>query len=363
VGGDYGIDGTAPGLLLTETDGTWAPGIEAPLPANAMGPPIDGGDEPGVVLSSVSCASAGNCTVVGTYDAGPDTSTTGGDQEGLLLSQTNGTWATGTEAGLPADADADPLVSLTSVSCASVANCSAVGDYGGSGDFEGLLLTETAGVWSATAAGLPAAAGDEGSPVVLRSVSCAAVENCAGVGSYDAQLYLAHGLLIDSTPSTTSSGPPPPGGGAPSATDPSSSAPPVITGTDTVGSIGASTTQIKADLSHVSAPTGANARITALLRHGGYTFEFPAPGAGTLAIDWYQVPAGAHLARAPKPILIASGAKTFTSSGTSKITVKLTGAGRRLLKVSRHLTLTVIYSFTPRDGSKTGERRLITIKR
>jgi hypothetical protein len=101
VGGDYGIDGTAPGLLLTETDGTWAPGIEAPLPANAMGPPIDGGDEPGVVLSSVSCASAGNCTVVGTYDAGPDTSTTGGDQEGLLLSRRTGRGRPGPKPACP----------------------------------------------------------------------------------------------------------------------------------------------------------------------------------------------------------------------------------------------------------------------
>src|SRR5437764_10269255 len=48
------------GLLLTETAGAWATGVEATLPANA-------GSNHGVVLSSVACVAAGNCGAVGGY--------------------------------------------------------------------------------------------------------------------------------------------------------------------------------------------------------------------------------------------------------------------------------------------------------
>jgi hypothetical protein len=103
----------------------------------------------------VSCASAGNCTAVGTYF---DSSS--GNSQGLLLTQTAGTWATGTEAPLPANAASTPAVKLLSVSCASAGNCTAVGTYiHSSGSRQGLLLTQTAGTWATgTQAALPTGA-------------------------------------------------------------------------------------------------------------------------------------------------------------------------------------------------------------
>src|SRR5439155_27388990 len=59
VGGYDDGSGHRHGLLLTETAGTWAPGIESGLPANAA-------SVPNVGLNSVSCAAAGNCSAVGT---------------------------------------------------------------------------------------------------------------------------------------------------------------------------------------------------------------------------------------------------------------------------------------------------------
>ena len=53
----------------------WGTGVEATLPANA-------GPNQGVTLSSLSCASAGNCTAIGTYY---DSS---GNEQGLLISST-----------------------------------------------------------------------------------------------------------------------------------------------------------------------------------------------------------------------------------------------------------------------------------
>jgi hypothetical protein len=151
----------------------WGSGSEAVLPANAAT-----GKQRSVSLNSLSCASVGNCSAVGSY-----VDTSGGTQ-GLLMTETAGIWATGVEAVLPADAAANPRVHLDQVSCASAGNCSAVGGYAGSSGLpQALLMTETGGVWRAgVKAALPpnARAGD-GFPV---AVSCASAGNCSAVGSY-----------------------------------------------------------------------------------------------------------------------------------------------------------------------------------
>jgi hypothetical protein len=72
--------------------------VEASLPANA-------GTSPSyATATSVSCASAGNCSAVGTYLDGS------GLQQGLLLTESSGTWQQGLEAGLPAGGPPDILV-------------------------------------------------------------------------------------------------------------------------------------------------------------------------------------------------------------------------------------------------------------
>ncbi len=158
------------GLLLSQSGGTWSAGIKAPLPGDA-------GSDPGVHLPSVSCASAGECSAVGYY---VDSS---GHQQGLLLSESGGAWSA-VEAPLPSGAGSSPDVSLTSVSCASAGNCSAVGDYvDSSGHQQGLLLSESGGAWSAVEATLPS--GAVANPLVsLASVSCASAGDCSAVGKY-----------------------------------------------------------------------------------------------------------------------------------------------------------------------------------
>ena len=172
------------GLLLSETAGTWATGVEASPPANA-------GSNPAVYPSSVSCASAGNCSAVGNY---VDSS---GHRQGLLLAESAGTWATGVEASLPASAGSDPHVSLNSVSCASTGDCSAVGDYKhSSGHGQGLLLSESAGTWATgIEALLPANAGSDPA-ASLQSVSCASAGNCSAVGYYYDSSANEQGLLL-----------------------------------------------------------------------------------------------------------------------------------------------------------------------
>src|SRR5437764_917772 len=171
---------------------SWATGAEAILPANA-------GSDPHVFPYSLSCPSAGNCSAVGTYD---DSS---GHTQGLLLTETAGMWAAGVEAILPANAGSNPEVGL-SVSCTSAGNCSAVGEYDdSSGHPQGLLLSETAGTWTASAAALPAALASY--PLVfLRSVSCASAGNCGAVGTYSDSSGNTQGVLLTETAGTWATG-------------------------------------------------------------------------------------------------------------------------------------------------------------
>jgi hypothetical protein len=176
------------GVLLTQSAGTWATGVEAITPA-------DVGPSPQVTLDSVSCAAAGNCSAVGSYaTAGVDASSI---HQGLLLTESGGTWSTGVRAALPAGAAAKPDIILDSVSCASAGDCSAVGGYQGSSARQGLLLTESSGTW-ATGIDAPLPAG--GDTALVRSVSCVSPGRCGAVGTYVDGAGHQQGLLLDSTP-------------------------------------------------------------------------------------------------------------------------------------------------------------------
>jgi len=171
--GQY-VDGSGhqQGLLLSETAGIWGAGVEAVLPANAGASPI-------ATLRWVSCASAGNCSAVGFYVDNF------GNTQGLLLTETAGMWQTGIEAPLPSGAGSDPMVDFGGVSCASVGNCSAAGHYAdGSSNQQGLFLTETAGTWAAQPEASPPPDAGPNPVVYLESVSCGSVGNCSAVGEY-----------------------------------------------------------------------------------------------------------------------------------------------------------------------------------
>ena len=69
------------------------------------------------------------------------------------MSETAGAWTTGVEATVPANANSEPSVDLTSVSCASAGNCTAIGIYyDSSANEQGLLISSTTPSTSLTAA-------------------------------------------------------------------------------------------------------------------------------------------------------------------------------------------------------------------
>jgi subtilisin-like proprotein convertase family protein len=143
-------------------------------------------------------------------------------------------------------------------------------------------------------------------------------------------------------------------GSSPSDVGPSGSSP----------TVGVTSSQIAALLAGQLIPSGKTAKIAALLRRGAYTVAFRALEAGSAVIDWYEVPSGAQFARntKAKPILIASGGRTFAAAGTATIKIKLTAAGKNVLKHAKRIKLTTLSTFTPRGQTPITATRTFVLK-
>ena len=176
------------GLLLSETGGRWASATGATLPAGAA-PAGTVGDQT-VVLSSVACPQAGACTAVGWYFDNDE------NGQALLVTQAAGSWQPGTEVSLPSNAVGGlekQSAGLDWISCASPGNCLATGVYTDIGyNSQGLLLSESGGTWQtglesplpANAASVQYAAADQS--------DCTAPGSCAVIGQYNDQ----HGNVL-----------------------------------------------------------------------------------------------------------------------------------------------------------------------
>jgi hypothetical protein len=114
--------------------------------------------------------------------------------------------------------------------------------------------------------------------------------------------------------------------------------------------------QIRALLRAQIAPHGRAARIGALLAHG-YALRFRALTAGTAVVEWYRPQKGG------KPVLIASGRRTFAAAGTATIAIALTAAGRTELLHAKHLVLAALGTFTRAGAPAVTATRLFLLRR
>ena len=137
-------------------------------------------------VDSISCATAGNCAAGGSYATARDPLHS--DELGFVVDESNGTWGKAQAIS--------GLGSLTvfgasggswvgSVSCAAAGACAALGGYTDArGAPQGFVVDEVNGSWG-TAQEIPGlGALNTGGNAVVRSLSCAAVGDCAAVGSY-----------------------------------------------------------------------------------------------------------------------------------------------------------------------------------
>jgi hypothetical protein len=193
VGRYTGSDNTDHAVLFAETQGRWARGTRVRLPANATRPTKP---KSGIVddlgLAAVSCSSIGNCVAVGNYETDAEV------WEGLILTERHGHWSSATEAPLPAGAPvAGQDAVLLAVTCRSAGACTAAGKYvDASGHQQGLLTTSNGGRWTAVRAAAPPSAANADPNIVPSSLACADAGDCAAVGTYINPLQNSLGLLF-----------------------------------------------------------------------------------------------------------------------------------------------------------------------
>jgi hypothetical protein len=103
-------------FVVNQRNGKWGKAIEVP----GLGP-LNATKQ--AYLSSLSCASAGNCAADGYY------SDSGGRSQGFVVSEKNGTWGKAIEVPGLGALNTTGAAQVISVSCGSEGNCAAGGVY------------------------------------------------------------------------------------------------------------------------------------------------------------------------------------------------------------------------------------------
>jgi hypothetical protein len=171
AGGSYTDDG-GQAFVANEVNGAWRTAEEAPGTAA-----LNTGGR--AAVTSVSCASAGNCSAGGHYTG------SSGHSEAFVVSEVNGTWGTAVEVPGSAALNVGGNASISSVSCGAAGSCSAGGFYiDRSGNEQAFVVSQTRGAWG-TAVEVPGTrALNTGGFAQVSSVSCGAAGNCAEGGFY-----------------------------------------------------------------------------------------------------------------------------------------------------------------------------------
>jgi hypothetical protein len=177
------------GFTVDETAGIWGTAQELPdLAALNIGGSAQ--------VRSLSCSSAGNCALGGSYSDETD----GGTAQAFVANEIGGVWGPAIEVPGTAALNSTLMASVTSVSCATDGYCSAGGFYTNSFDTPlDFVVDETAGVWG-TAQQIPGTNYlISGGYTNLYSVSCGSPGNCVAVGSFGNEVYgFVQGLAFES---------------------------------------------------------------------------------------------------------------------------------------------------------------------
>jgi hypothetical protein len=163
--GYYGaFQGFQDAFVVSETDRTWGSALEVARSLNAG---------KSARVKSVSCPKNGNCAVAGTY------SDRSADPQAFVVDQVGGKWQPAQEVAGALNVGGS--ASMSSVSCASAGNCSAAGYYAdAAGAFVGLVVTEADGSWGP---GQAVAKSDITDGLAqVNSISCPSAGSCSAGG-------------------------------------------------------------------------------------------------------------------------------------------------------------------------------------
>jgi Cutinase len=172
-------------FVADEVNGTWQSAVE--IPGTAA---LNTGGE--ALVGSVSCASAGNCTIGGSYSDGPYRT------QAFVADEVKGTWQNAVEVPGTAALNTGNIAAARSVSCASAGNCTVGGYYADSpSGAQAFVANEVNGTWQ-TAVEVPGTAGlDAGDTAQVASVSCASAGNCTVGGLYYDSAYHEQVFVAD----------------------------------------------------------------------------------------------------------------------------------------------------------------------
>jgi hypothetical protein len=150
-------------------------------------------------VSVVSCASAGNCSAAGYYPR-PAGQGGGNNLAGYVVNKVNGTWRNVIKiAGITLSPSGGGRVQPLSVSCAKAGECSVVGAYevAPSAPGHAFITSEVHGTWHAATAVPGIVALDNGGNAYLESVSCTSPGNCSAGGGYSASTGIGQAFAVD----------------------------------------------------------------------------------------------------------------------------------------------------------------------
>ena len=175
AGGTYYRNGGTKVFVVAEKRGRWDKAEEVPGTTA-----LNKYKSASAGLTSVSCASAGNCAAGGSYDYGG----TSHPQVAFVVTQKNGRWGKAQKVpGLPAINDGGAQVN--SMSCTSAANCTAGGSYTNQPRHsQAFVVTEQNGRWGKAQQVPGLATLNAGGGAGIASVSCTSARHCAAGGSY-----------------------------------------------------------------------------------------------------------------------------------------------------------------------------------
>jgi len=165
-------------LAISMVGNQWRPAAAIALPPNAS----TSSETFLWGFSGISCASSGNCAFGGDY------LTSGKLHQGFLVNEVNGVWQAATQLALPTGAlYAGQNGGVIEMSCSAAGTCTAAGAYvNASGNYEGLLVTETQNHWqTATTITLPAGATTVGIDGGVYGLQCFSATMCEAVGTYE----------------------------------------------------------------------------------------------------------------------------------------------------------------------------------
>ncbi len=190
VAGGYYASGAGAGsaFVVSETNGTWGKAIEVPGVAKLI---PEYGD---AWVTSISCGAVGQCAAGGTY------SQDSVHYHAFVVSETNGSWGNAIEVRGAAILNSGDAAVVSSVSCAAAGECAAGGYsaryYTTAPSSRAFLVNETGGVWGNAIEVPGTATRKSGGAAEVNSVSCAAAGECAAGGFYTGSSNLRSAFVV-----------------------------------------------------------------------------------------------------------------------------------------------------------------------